>query len=143
MKSPPGSTAPDSTRRTYVRDMFTAIAPRYDLLNHLLSLNIDKAWRKRAVGLLHWERVPDGVYLDSCAGTLDFAAELAQRQGFRGRVVGADFVIPMLRLGRGKATGLHPVGADALLLPFPDASFQGATVGFGVRNLEDLRAGLV
>ena len=132
---------PAGGKRSYVREMFTAIAPRYDLLNHLLSLNIDKAWRRRAVERLAWERVPDGVYLDCCAGTLVLAAELCRRDAFRGRVVGADFVVPMLRLGRGKADRLRPVGADALQLPFPDASFDGATVGFGVRNLEDLRAG--
>ena len=132
---------PAGGKRSYVREMFTAIAPRYDLLNHLLSLNIDKAWRRRAVERLAWERVPDGVSLDCCAGTWDLAAELCRRDAFRGRVVGADFVVPMLRLGRGKADRLRPVGADALQLPFPDASFDGATVGFGVRNLEDLRAG--
>jgi demethylmenaquinone methyltransferase/2-methoxy-6-polyprenyl-1,4-benzoquinol methylase len=129
-------------KRSYVRDMFTAIAPRYDLLNHLLSLNVDKGWRRRAVRQLAWERVPDGTFLDACAGTLDLAAELAHRSSFRGRVVGADFVVPMLRLGRDKARALHPVGADTLRLPFPDAAFDGAMVGFGVRNLADLDAGL-
>jgi demethylmenaquinone methyltransferase / 2-methoxy-6-polyprenyl-1,4-benzoquinol methylase len=129
-------------KRSYVRDMFTAIAPRYDLLNHLLSLNIDKGWRRRAMRHLAWERVPDGTFLDACAGTLDLAAELAHRPAFRGRVVGADFVVPMLKLGRDKARGLRPVGADALRLPFRTAAFDGATVGFGVRNLVDLDAGL-
>jgi demethylmenaquinone methyltransferase/2-methoxy-6-polyprenyl-1,4-benzoquinol methylase len=125
-----------------VRDMFTAIAPRYDLLNHLLSLNIDRGWRRRAVEHLAWERAPDGTFLDVCAGTLDLAAELARRASFRGRVVGADFVVPMLKLGRHKARALRPVGADALRLPFADAAFDGATVGFGVRNLTHLDAGL-
>jgi demethylmenaquinone methyltransferase/2-methoxy-6-polyprenyl-1,4-benzoquinol methylase len=132
---------PPSERRAYVRNMFTAIAPRYDMLNHLLSLNVDKGWRRRAIDRLAWERVPNGTYLDACAGTLDLAAELARREGFGGRVVGADFVVPMLRLGRGKVPGLEPVGADTLQLPFPDASFAGVTVGFGVRNLVDLRSG--
>jgi demethylmenaquinone methyltransferase/2-methoxy-6-polyprenyl-1,4-benzoquinol methylase len=122
--------------------MFTAIAPRYDLLNHLLSFNIDRRWRRRAVDRLGWERAPEGTYLDLCSGTLDLAAELAGRAGFRGRVVGADFAIPMLRLGAGKAARLRPVGADALLLPFPDGAFEGCAVGFGVRNLVDLEAGL-
>lgn len=129
-------------KRSYVRDMFTAIAPRYDLLNHLLSLNIDRGWRRRAVRRLAWARRPDGTFLDVCAGTLDLAAELAHQPAFNGRVVGADFVIPMLKLGRAKARELRPVGADALRLPFPDAAFDGATVGFGVRNLADLDAGL-
>lgn len=122
--------------------MFTAIAPRYDLLNHLLSLNIDRRWRRRAVARLHWEARPDGTYLDLCAGTLDLAAQLAGSPGFRGRVIGADFVLPMLARGRGKAERTAPVGADALALPFAAASFDGAMVGFGVRNLADLDAGL-
>jgi len=130
-------------KRSYVRDVFTAIAPRYDFLNHLLSLNIDRRWRRRAVARLGWERRPDGLYLDLCAGTLDLAAALASAQGFRGRIVGADFVIPMLERGRGKSAAVRPVGADALELPFPDAGFDGALVGFGVRNLADLDRGLV
>jgi demethylmenaquinone methyltransferase/2-methoxy-6-polyprenyl-1,4-benzoquinol methylase len=126
-----------------VRGVFTAIAPRYDFLNHLLSLNIDRRWRRRAVRRLDWERRPDGLYLDLCAGTLDLAATLASADGFQGRVVGADFVIPMLERGRGKSPRVRPVGADALELPFPDAGFDGAVVGFGVRNLADLDQGLI
>ncbi len=122
--------------------MFTAIAPRYDFLNHVLSLNIDRRWRRRAVARLDWEARPDGTYLDVCAGTMDLAAELARRAGFRGSVVGADFVVPMLARGRSKAARAVPVAADALTLPFPDASFDGAMVGFGLRNLADLDAGL-
>jgi demethylmenaquinone methyltransferase/2-methoxy-6-polyprenyl-1,4-benzoquinol methylase len=122
--------------------MFTAIAPRYDFLNHLLSLNVDRSWRRTAVSRLGWETKPDGVYLDLCAGTLDLAAELARRDGFRGRVVGADFALPMLARGRHKAPRTAPVAADALELPFPAAQFDGALVGFGVRNLADLDAGL-
>lgn len=129
-------------KRSYVREMFTAIAPRYDLLNHLLSLNADRRWRRAAVARLGWQRVPDGDYLDLCAGTLDLAAELGNQPGFRGRVVGADFVTQMLRLGRGKSARVAPVTADALELPFPDRRFNGATVGFGVRNLMDLDRGL-
>jgi demethylmenaquinone methyltransferase/2-methoxy-6-polyprenyl-1,4-benzoquinol methylase len=122
--------------------MFTAIAPRYDFLNHLLSFNVDRSWRRVAVSRLGWEAKPDGVYLDLCAGTLDLAAELARRSGFRGRVVGADFAIPMLALGKNKAPRTTPVAADALALPFPAARFDGALVGFGVRNLADLDTGL-
>lgn len=128
-------------KRSYVRDMFTAIAPRYDLLNHLLSLNVDRGWRRRAVARLAWERAPSGTFLDACAGTLDLAAELAARPGFSGRIVGADFVVPMLRLGRAKDRDLRPVGADTLRLPFTDGAFDGGTVGFGIRNLVDVDAG--
>jgi demethylmenaquinone methyltransferase/2-methoxy-6-polyprenyl-1,4-benzoquinol methylase len=131
-----------AAKRAYVRRMFTAIAPRYDLLNHLLSLNVDRRWRRTAVRRLGWEARPDGTYLDLCSGTMDLAAALARAPGFRGRVVGADFVVPMLARGRGKAARVAPVGADALALPFPDASFDGAMCAFGVRNLADLDAGL-
>src|SRR5438445_447874 len=131
-----------SSARARSRTMRTAIAPRYDLLNHLLSLNVDRSWRRAAVRRLAWERRPDGTYLDLCAGTLDLAATLARARGFRGRVLGADFVIPMLARGKGKAPGVRPVGADALALPFADARFDGAMVAFGVRNLADLDAGL-
>lgn len=129
-------------KRSYLRAAFTAIAPRYDLLNHVLSLNVDRRWRRRAVDALGWERAPQGTYLDLCAGTLDLGVELAGRRGFAGRVVGADFVIPMLRLGRRKGPAIRAVGADALALPFPPRRFDGCVVGFGIRNLADLDAGL-
>jgi demethylmenaquinone methyltransferase / 2-methoxy-6-polyprenyl-1,4-benzoquinol methylase len=129
-------------KRAYVRAIFTAIAPTYDRLNRIISLRFDQRWRRYAVGRLNWERRPEGIYLDLCAGTLDFAATLARCPGFRGRIVGADFVPPMLRLGRGKAARLAPVAADALELPFPDRAFDGAMVGWGMRNLVDLDAGL-
>jgi demethylmenaquinone methyltransferase/2-methoxy-6-polyprenyl-1,4-benzoquinol methylase len=125
-----------------VRGVFTAIAPRYDFLNHLLSLNVDRSWRRAAVSRLGWEAKPDGTYLDLCAGTLDLSAELARREGFRGRVVGADFAVPMLARGKKKAPRAVPVAADALQLPFPAAQFDGALVGFGVRNLADIDRGL-
>jgi demethylmenaquinone methyltransferase/2-methoxy-6-polyprenyl-1,4-benzoquinol methylase len=129
-------------KRAYVRDVFTAIAPTYDRLNRIISLRFDQGWRRYAIRRLGWERKPDGIYLDLCAGTLDFGAALARMPGFRGTVAGADFVPAMLRLGRAKAARLAPVTADALELPFPDASFDGAMVGWGVRNLVDLDAGL-
>ena len=131
-----------AAKRAYVRGVFTAIAPRYDLLNHLLSLNVDRRWRRQAVKLLGWERMPKGLYLDLCAETLDLAATLAGEPGFAGRVIGADFVLPMLQRGRGKSASVIPLNADALDLPFPAAAFDGATVGFGVRNLADLDQGL-
>jgi len=131
-----------AAKRAYVRRMFTAIAPRYDLLNHLLSLNVDRRWRRTAVRRLGWEAHPGGAYLDLCSGTMDLAAELARAPGFRGRVIGADFVVPMLARGRSKAPRIAPVGADALALPFPDARFDGAMCAFGVRNLADLDVGL-
>jgi demethylmenaquinone methyltransferase/2-methoxy-6-polyprenyl-1,4-benzoquinol methylase len=129
-------------KRAYVQEIFEAIAPTYDRLNRIISLRFDQRWRRHAVGRLSWERLPEGIYLDLCAGTLDFGATLARRPGFRGRIVGADFVPAMLRLGRGKAARVTPVGADALELPFGDAAFDGAMLGWGLRNLVDLDAGL-
>ena len=135
---------PAADKAAHVRRMFDSIAPRYDLLNHVLSLNVDRLWRRRAVARLGWERAPAGTYLDNCAGTLDLAVTLATRRGFAGRVVGSDFTFAMLANGVDKTVGrpVVPACADALALPYADASFDGATVGFGVRNLADLDAGL-
>lgn len=92
--------------------------------------------------MLDCRRAPGGKYLDLCAGTLDLAIELRGRPGFVGNVVGADFVVPMLRLGREKTSGVETVGADALELPFGEGTFDGLIVGFGVRNLADPARGL-
>src|SRR3954447_13900610 len=101
-------------KRAYVKQIFSEIAPRYDLLNHVLSLNIDRRWRRRAIAALGWTDRPAGVYVDLCAGTLDVGAQLTRQSGFRGLVVGADFAEPMLRAGLGKAPRevLAPVTAD-------------------------------
>ena len=131
-------------KRAYVQAMFSDIAPRYDLLNHLLSFNIDRRWRRRAIRALGWHNAPSGLYLDLCAGTLDVAVELAREAGFAGRILGADFAEPMLRAGREKVRRqpVYAVTADALSLPLADGSCAGAIVAFGVRNLADLDAGL-
>ena len=131
-------------KRAYVRGIFSQIAPRYDLLNHLLSLNIDRSWRRRALAKLQWTQRPRGVYLDLCAGTLDVAAALAMQPGFAGAVVGADFAEAMLRAGadKGPRDRVLPTAADALELPLRDASVAGAIVAFGVRNVANLDAAL-
>lgn len=131
-------------KRAYVRRIFSEIAPRYDLLNHVLSLNIDRRWRRRAISVLDPARAPRAVVLDLCAGTLDVAAAVARWPNFAGYVLGADFALPMLRAGAGKAPPgtVGPVAADALALPVRDASVDGAIVAFGIRNLADLDAGL-
>jgi len=138
------SAAQGEGKREYVQRMFSDIAPRYDLLNHVLSMNIDKRWRQKALTALAWTATPGGTYLDLCAGTLDVGALLVKQPGFGGFVAGADFAVPMLQHGTGKAprSVLAPVGADALLLPFGDASLDGAIVAFGIRNVADLDAGL-
>jgi demethylmenaquinone methyltransferase / 2-methoxy-6-polyprenyl-1,4-benzoquinol methylase len=134
----------DEEKSAHVRRMFSSIAPRYDLLNHLLSLNIDKRWRRQAVDLLDPAVAPAGRYLDNCSGTLDLAVELATRPGFTGTLVASDFALPMLLGGEGKRKSrpIDAICADALSLPYRDGSFDGATVGFGVRNLADVSAGL-
>jgi demethylmenaquinone methyltransferase/2-methoxy-6-polyprenyl-1,4-benzoquinol methylase len=131
-------------KRQYVQRMFSDIAPSYDRLNHLLSLNIDRMWRSRAIKELRVDLNPSGTYLDVCAGTLDVSAQLARVPGFRGYVVGADFAEPMLRSGNGKTARsvVGPVTADALELPLADSSVAGAIVAFGIRNVADLDAGL-
>lgn len=131
-------------REVQVRHIFSEIAPRYDLLNRLLSAGVDRSWRARAVDRLGWEAHPAGTYLDACAGTFDLSVELADREAFAGAVVASDFARPMLVEGREKLRGrpVVPVCGDALRLPFPDGSFHGAMVAFGVRNLADLETGL-
>ena len=128
----------------YVRQIFSEIAPRYDLLNHVLSLNVDRAWRRDALDALEWRARPEGTYLDLCAGTLDVGAALSRMRGFGGFVVGADFAEPMLRAGAGKASRatLAPVAADAQRLPLAESSADGAIVAFGIRNVADLDAAL-
>src|SRR5262249_36963264 len=89
-------------KRRYVQRIFSEIAPRYDLLNHLLTCKIEPAWRRSAIAALGWERSPAGTYVDLCAGTLDVAAMLSTRPRFAGRVIAADFAEPMLRAGTRK-----------------------------------------
>lgn len=131
-------------KRAYVREVFEQIAPSYDLLNHLLSLNIDRRWRRKAIAALEWQRNPTATYLDLCAGTMDASALLARTEGFSGRVVAADFAEPMLLAGAGKppAGSVFPVVADALSLPLRGASVAGAIIAFGARNFAALDAGL-
>jgi demethylmenaquinone methyltransferase / 2-methoxy-6-polyprenyl-1,4-benzoquinol methylase len=136
-----------------VREMFTQIAPRYDLLNHLLSLQFDRLWRARvATRLCHILARRDAVVLDLCCGTGDLALSLA-RAG-NARIIGADFVHTMLVRAREKSAALGfaasenlavPIlffEADALRLPFADASFDLVTTAFGFRNLANYVAGL-
>jgi demethylmenaquinone methyltransferase / 2-methoxy-6-polyprenyl-1,4-benzoquinol methylase len=152
----------EAEKAAAVRRMFGAIAPRYDLLNHLLSLNVDRWWRRVAVRRLLDGARRDGLFLDSCAGTMDLALALARARGFAGRVVACDFALPMLQRGLPKLRGrggrggpgggaapagagrppVHPACGDALRLPFADGTFDGAMVGFGIRNVAGLEAGI-
>jgi len=131
-------------RERQVRTLFSEIAPRYDLLNHVLSLNVDRRWRRRAVARLDFlGGDPDARVLDACAGTFDLSLDLLDVDGFQGRVVASDFAGPMLVEGKGKLEGrpVEPVCADTLRLPFPDELFHGAMVAFGIRNLADVERG--
>ena len=137
----PNSELPLDKKSASIRSMFADIAPRYDLLNHLLSLNVDRYWRWRTTRLVP----PDlsGPHLDVCTGTGDLA--LAYHRAGKGKlpVVATDFCAPMLVRGNAKAAGTIPfLVADTMRLPFPDASFQAVTVAFGLRNVADTLAGL-
>jgi demethylmenaquinone methyltransferase/2-methoxy-6-polyprenyl-1,4-benzoquinol methylase len=133
-------------RETRIRRMFGHIAPSYDLLNHLLSLNIDKYWRWRTTRLA--PPAADGTILDLCTGTGDLA--LAYDKAARGHVpiIGADFCHEMLVRAvkktqqRGAAGRVRYLEADAQQLPFPDNYFQLTTAAFGLRNVTDTDRGL-
>jgi demethylmenaquinone methyltransferase/2-methoxy-6-polyprenyl-1,4-benzoquinol methylase len=116
--------------------MFGAIAPRYDLLNGLLSLGTDRSWRRRTCDALGI--APGELAADLCCGTGDLALAVAGRGA---TVIAADFSREMLSIARGKGVA-RLAEADCLRLPFRGASFDLATVAFGVRNLADLKAGL-
>jgi len=116
--------------------MFDRIAPVYDLMNRVMTAGLDQRWRRLAAREAVW---PGDRVLDACCGTGDLAVE-AERRG--GRVVGLDFSPRMLERARLKSGTIEWVQGDALDLPFADDEFDAATVGFGVRNLEDLGGGL-
>ena len=123
-----------------VREMFANIAPRYDALNHLLSVNIDKRWRRRVVKNLA-ALLPDNArVLDVGCGTGDLSIELFEKTN--AQVTGVDFCGPMLKLAKTKAPQLQFIEGDALVLPFAEASFDGLTIGFALRNLADVDRGL-
>lgn len=133
-------------RESKIRGMFAAIAPRYDLLNHLLSLNIDKTWRKQAAKLVPCEN--GGPVLDVCTGTGDLAFEYDQACGGKVPIVAADFCTPMLERAqqksekRGSTERIRIVEADAQKLPFADNTFEITTVAFGLRNVTDPEKGI-
>lgn len=124
--------------------MFGAIADHYDLMNWVMTAGQDQRWRRQAAEVVALS--PGCVALDVATGTGDLALELARKVQPGGHVIGVDFVDRMLQRARNKArsSGL-PVGfekADALALPYPDASFDAVTCAFGVRNFEDRQKGL-
>jgi len=127
-----------------VREMFDRIAPRYDLLNRLMTGGLDGRWRQAAAAAA--DASAGGRAIDVCTGTGDLALALADRVTPLGEVVGVDFSESMLARGRRKAeragARIRFLAADALALPFPEGAFDAATVAFGARNLADLDVGL-
>src|SRR5690349_19498260 len=147
----PEGAATEADASSKIREMFTQIAPRYDLLNHLLSLQLDRLWRKRtARRLKSILDQPNALVLDLCCGTGDLAFALARRG--KARILGADFAHTMLVRAKEKGaqaprhqatpTPMPFFEADALRLPFASASFDLVTSAFGFRNLVNYEAGL-
>lgn len=133
-------------KHEYVRTMFDAIAPRYDLLNSVFSARMHHHWRRVAVAQTALS--PGDAALDVCTGTGDLAFELARCVGKSGSVIGSDFSAPMLSLAEKKrenSAGLSQTRftlADTMALPFSDNTFDAVTVGFGIRNVSDIQTGL-
>jgi demethylmenaquinone methyltransferase/2-methoxy-6-polyprenyl-1,4-benzoquinol methylase len=126
------TSAEDHARR--VRDMFARISPRYDLLNHLLSVNIDRRWRRKVVEKLRPLLSPDAQVLDVACGTGDLSIALFENIGVR--VTGVVFLRPK------RQPRLSFVEGDALHLPFGEGAFDAVTIGFGLRNLSNVEHGL-
>jgi demethylmenaquinone methyltransferase / 2-methoxy-6-polyprenyl-1,4-benzoquinol methylase len=134
-----------SEKEAYVESLFSSIAGKYDLLNSVLSITRHKAWRRYAVsrsGLC-----AGGCALDVCCGTGDFAFDLADKVGDRGKVIGVDFSLPMIKLAKDKAEQrgtdcVSFITGNAGKLPFTDGIFDCVTIGFGIRNLADVSVGL-
>jgi demethylmenaquinone methyltransferase / 2-methoxy-6-polyprenyl-1,4-benzoquinol methylase len=143
--SPVGTRDRESAARA-VREMFTSIAPRYDILNHVLSLNIDRLWWWRTARKFdNILKRSDARVLDLCCGTGDMTFALGRRaDGAFPQILGADFSHAMLQRAaeKGRGTSLRWIEADALRLPFADGHFNLVTSAFGFRNLADYDAGL-
>jgi demethylmenaquinone methyltransferase / 2-methoxy-6-polyprenyl-1,4-benzoquinol methylase len=142
----PEGTGDEASAAAAVRSMFDQIAPRYDLLNHVLSCNIDRVWWRRTAGSFRQVLArPDAQILDLCCGTGDMTLALLRHRPKNGLpVLAADFAHQMLLRGAAKfiPRGALPVEADALHLPLPTNSIDLLTTAFGFRNLANYRAGL-
>jgi len=141
----PAGAQDEASASAAVREMFTSIAPRYDLLNHVLSMNIDRVWWNRTARM--FKNVlgrPDAQVLDLCCGTGDMAFALHRRMAKQGKLYGADFSHAMLVRARekSKSRAIGWIEADALNLPFPPHRFDLVTSAFGFRNLANYDRGL-
>src|SRR5436190_11597491 len=135
----------ETAHATAVKAMFAGIAGRYDLLNHVLSLNIDKRWRRKvAAELREILDSENAAVLDVACGTGDLSLELNRNS--KAQIIGTDFCRPMLEFARSKSAGeVHAipyVEGDALALPFDDGQFDAVTIAFGLRNLANFAAGI-
>jgi len=134
----------EQSKKDQVEEMFNNISPKYDFLNHVLSANIDKLWRKNAINML--KPFQPGLILDIATGTADFAVAATRIKG--AKVVGIDISEGMLKVGQLKIEKkklietIELIRADSENLPFADNKFDAAIVGFGVRNFETLTTGL-
>lgn len=128
-----------------IRKLFDNIAPDYDRLNHILSLNIDKGWRRKAVREIIDDELPMNI-LDVACGTGDFTIEIAQKAGRGSKVTGIDLSEGMMKIGREKiakaGVEAEMVQGDCEALPYDEGTFDRISVGFGVRNFEHLEIGL-
>ena len=139
----PAGAKTEQQASAWVRGMFGRIAPRYDLLNHLLSLNIDRYWRARTVSsVAEILALPGAQVLDVCCGTGDLTLALESRSR-SADVYGSDFCHPMLEMAKGKAAQAKLFEADALQLPVADASLDLVSTAFGFRNLTNYHSGLL
>ncbi|MGA8753890.1 bifunctional demethylmenaquinone methyltransferase/2-methoxy-6-polyprenyl-1,4-benzoquinol methylase UbiE [Candidatus Deferrimicrobium sp.] len=133
-------------RNRFIGEMFSSIAPRYDFLNRLLSLGVDRRWRRLAVA----ETVPPtgGRFLDVATGTADMALEILRRKGAEASVVGVDLSVKMMRVGQekcaraGRSRSVAFLRAPGECLPFVDGVFDSACIAFGIRNVVDRERGL-
>lgn len=130
----------------YVKDKFLAISPKYDLINSLLSLGIDRYWRKEVLEEII--SIKGEYILDLCAGTLSLSAGLIRDHKCKKRIVALDFCLPMLLTGRRRISSLtrrekiYLICGDGQQMPFPDQSFHGIMVAFGIRNFSSTLRGL-
>lgn len=138
---PTALNASEAAHETAVKAMFSGIAGRYDLLNHVLSLNVDRRWRRRVRNILQTVLADENaVVLDVACGTGDLSIELAQNG--KAKVIGTDFCRPMLAVASEKDATIPYIEADAMNLSFADASFDAVTIAFGLRNLPNFENGL-
>ena len=136
----------DEERAPKVRAMFSRLAWRYDLVNDVMSFGLHRGWKRQTVALAADRRKAEARWLDLCCGTGDMCFLAEKTAGSGTRVVGADFTLPMLAVARRRKLEERRSSvfsqADALRLPFADATFDAITVGYGLRNLADPEAGL-